>query len=99
MQNLSPASGYQLALNEGTHQPDDVQREAVSRLEMIYQELTAKPAETEQNGGLKAAFGRLLGKKSATGPRAGARSIYVGRGRSRKNLADGHVLPEPAGGA
>lgn len=63
MQNLSPASRYQLALNEGTHQPDDVQREAVSRLEMIYQELTAKPAETEQNGGLKAAFGRLLGKK------------------------------------
>ena len=56
MQNLSPASRYQLALNEGTHQPDDVQREAVSRLEMIYQELTAKPAETEQNGGLKAAF-------------------------------------------
>ena len=64
MQNLSPASRYQLALNEGTHQPDDVQREAVSRLEMIYQELTAKPAETEQNGGLKAAFGRLLGKKT-----------------------------------
>jgi cell division protein ZapE len=63
MQSLSPASRYQLALNEGTHQPDDVQREAVSRLDMIYQELTAKPAETEQNGGLKAAFGRLLGKK------------------------------------
>ena len=53
MQNLSPASRYQLALNVGTHQPDDVQREAVNRLEMIYQELTAKPAEVEQNGGLK----------------------------------------------
>jgi cell division protein ZapE len=63
MQNLSPASRYQHALNEGSHQPDDVQREAVNRLEMIYQELTAKPAEIEQNGGLKAAFGRLLGKK------------------------------------
>ncbi|RTO94056.1 cell division protein ZapE [Enterobacter roggenkampii] len=85
MQNLSPASRYQLALNEGTHQPDDVQREAVSRLEMIYQELTAKPAETEQNGGLKAAFGRLLGKKT---PQAHApvRGLYmwggVGRGKT-----------------
>lgn len=64
MQNLSPASRYQLALNEGTHQPDDVQREAVNRLDTIYQELTAKPAEGEQTGGLKAALGRLLGKKS-----------------------------------
>jgi hypothetical protein len=30
---------------------------------MIYQELTAKPAEVVQSG-LKAAFGRLLGKKA-----------------------------------
>ncbi|MCM7621300.1 MULTISPECIES: cell division protein ZapE [Enterobacter] len=85
MQNLSPASRYQLALNEGTHQPDDVQREAVNRLEMIYQELTAKPAETEQNGGLKAAFGRLLGKK-APQAHAPARGLYmwggVGRGKT-----------------
>jgi Predicted ATPase len=85
MQNLSPASRYQLALNEGTHQPDDVQREAVSRLEMIYQELTAKPAETEQNGGLKAAFGRLLGKK-APQAHAPVRGLYmwggVGRGKT-----------------
>ena len=51
MQNLSPASRYQLALNEGTHQPDDVQREAVNRLDTIYQELTAKPAEGEQSSG------------------------------------------------
>ena len=85
MQNLSPASRYQLALNEGTHQPDDVQREAVSRLEMIYQELTVKPAETEQNGGLKAAFGRLLGKK-APQAHAPVRGLYmwggVGRGKT-----------------
>jgi cell division protein ZapE len=83
MQNLSPASRYQLALNEGTHQPDDVQREAVNRLEMIYQELTAKPAEVEQNGGLKAAFGRLLGKK-APQAHAPVRGLYVGRRRARK---------------
>lgn len=64
MQSLSPSSRYQLALNEGSHQPDDVQREAVNRLDTIYQELTAKPAEAVQSGGLKAAFGRLLGKKN-----------------------------------
>ena len=85
MQNLSPASRYQLALNEGTHQPDDVQREAVNRLEMVYQELTAKPAEVEQNGGLKAAFGRLLGKK-APQAHAPVRGLYmwggVGRGKT-----------------
>jgi cell division protein ZapE len=64
MQSLSPSSRYLHALNEGSHQPDDVQREAVNRLDVIYQELTAKPAEIVQHGGLKAAFGRFLGKKS-----------------------------------
>ncbi|KJT62805.1 ATPase, partial [Salmonella enterica subsp. enterica serovar Heidelberg str. RI-11-013343] len=33
MQSLSPTSRYLQALNEGTHQPDDVQKEAVNRLE------------------------------------------------------------------
>ncbi|MCR1552121.1 cell division protein ZapE [Enterobacter cloacae] len=85
MQNLSPASRYQLALDEGSHQPDDVQREAVNRLDTIYQELTAKPAEAGQSGGLKAALGRLLGKKEqqATPP---VRGLYmwggVGRGKT-----------------
>lgn len=64
MQNLSPASRYQLALDEGSHQPDDVQREAVNRLDTLFHELTAKPAESGQSCGLKAALSRLLGKKS-----------------------------------
>lgn len=85
MQNLSPASRYQLALDEGSHQPDDVQREAANRLDTIYQELTAKPAEAGQSGGLKAALGRLLGKKEqqANPP---VRGLYmwggVGRGKT-----------------
>jgi hypothetical protein len=94
MQSLSPTSRYQLALNEGSHQPDDVQREAVSRLDTIYQELQKNPLKSKSGG--KAAFRRLL-EKSATGSRAGARPVYVGRRRARKNLADGPVLPEPAG--
>ncbi|WP_297116788.1 cell division protein ZapE [Enterobacter sp. ECC-175] len=85
MQSLSPASRYQHALNEGSHQPDDVQREAVNRLDTLYQELTAKPAEAAQGGGLKAAFGRLLGKKEPQG-NAPVRGLYmwggVGRGKT-----------------
>lgn len=85
MQNLSPSSRYQLALNEGTHQPDDVQREAVNRLDTIYQEILAKPADAVQSSGLKAAFGRLLGKKEPT-VNAPVRGLYmwggVGRGKT-----------------
>ena len=95
MQILSPASRYQLALNEGTHQPDDVQREAVNRLEMIYQALTAKPAEVEQSGGLKAAFGRLLGKTPQA--QAPVRGLYMWGGVGRGKPADGSVLSQPAG--
>ncbi|MCK7079620.1 cell division protein ZapE [Enterobacter bugandensis] len=98
MQILSPASRYQLALNEGTHQPDDVQREAVNRLEMIYQALTAKPAEVEQNGGLKAAFGRLLGKKAPQAQaQAPVRGLYMwgGVGRGKTWLMDLFYLSLP----
>ncbi|EKS7194024.1 cell division protein ZapE [Enterobacter ludwigii] len=96
MQNLSPASRYQLALNEGTHQPDDVQREAVNRLDMIYQELTAKPAESEQSGGLKAALGRLLGKKEPQ-THAPVRGLYMwgGVGRGKTWLMDLFYLSLP----
>lgn len=96
MQILSPASRYQLALNEGTHQPDDVQRKAVNRLEMIYQALTAKPAEVEQSGGLKAAFGRLLGKK-APQAHAPVRGLYMwgGVGRGKTWLMDLFYLSLP----
>ncbi|EMM7218490.1 cell division protein ZapE [Enterobacter bugandensis] len=96
MQILSPASRYQLALNEGTHQPDNVQREAVNRLEMIYQALTAKPAEVEQSGGLKAAFGRLLGKK-APQAQAPVRGLYMwgGVGRGKTWLMDLFYLSLP----
>jgi cell division protein ZapE len=85
MQNLSPTSRYQQALDEGTHQPDDVQREAVNRLNVIYQELTQQMPASAQSGGLKAAFGRLLGKKEPQTV-APVRGLYmwggVGRGKT-----------------
>jgi len=85
MQSLSPTSRYQQALDEGTHQPDDVQRDAVNRLSSIYQKLTTEPAESVQNSGLKAAFGRLMGKKEPQTV-APVRGLYmwggVGRGKT-----------------
>ena len=62
MQSLSPTSRYLLALKEGSHQPDDVQQEAVSRLDTIYRELQEKPAAAAPaGGGLRAKFSKLLG--------------------------------------
>ncbi len=85
MQTLSPLEHYQQALQEGTHQPDDVQRDAVNRLNFIYEQLTARPTEAAPAGGLKAAFGRLLGKK-ASPTQASVRGLYmwggVGRGKT-----------------
>lgn len=85
MQYLSPTSRYKQALDEGTHQPDDVQREAVNRLNVIYQELTQQMPASAQSGGLKAAFGRLLGKKEPQTV-APVRGLYmwggVGRGKT-----------------
>jgi len=85
MQNLSPTSRYLQALQDKSHQPDDVQCEAVSRLDAIYQELTAKRAEPPQEQGLKAAFSKLLGKRPSAPP-APVRGLYmwggVGRGKT-----------------
>ena len=63
MQSLSPTSRYLQALNDGSHQPDNVQQEAVNRLETIYQELTTITPPAAQESGLMARFGKLLGKR------------------------------------
>ncbi|MBL5900672.1 cell division protein ZapE [Lelliottia amnigena] len=89
MQSLSPTSRYQQALDEGTHQPDDVQRDAVNRLNSIYQKLTTEPTETAQTSGLKAAFGRLLGKKEPqTAPPIRGLYMWGGVGRGKTWLMD-----------
>ncbi len=85
MQSLSPSSHYQQALASGQYQPDDIQREAVSRLDIIWQELqAATPGETFQ-GGIKSTLGKLFGKHSSA-RRKLARGLYmwggVGRGKT-----------------
>ncbi len=100
MQSLSPTSRYLLALKEGSHQPDDVQQEAVSRLDTIYQELQTQPAPVASGGGLRAKFGKLLGKREPVVEAAPVRGLYMWGGVGRgENLADGPVLPESAGRA
>jgi len=85
MQSITPTSRYLQALEAGSHQPDDVQREAVSRLDAIYQELTTLPAASPASTGLRAKFGKLLGKREPTASTP-VRGLYmwggVGRGKT-----------------
>ena len=96
MQSLSPTSRYLTALKEGSHQPDDVQKEAVTRLDTIYQQLIAEQEPTQQSGGLMAKFSKLLGKRD-TASREPVRGLYMwgGVGRGKTWLMDlfYHSLP------
>ncbi|AFJ45487.1 putative ATPase [Shimwellia blattae DSM 4481 = NBRC 105725] len=87
MHTLSPTSRYQQALDEGNYKPDDVQREAVSRLNIIWQELTStSPAAPATASKVKSTFGRLFGKRSPEPAPAPVRGLYmwggVGRGKT-----------------
>lgn len=96
MQSLSPTSRYLQALNDGSHQPDNVQQEAVNRLETIFQELTTRTRPVPQESGLMARFGKLLGKREPT-ENMPVRGLYMwgGVGRGKTWLMDlfYHSLP------
>ena len=96
MQSLSPTSRYQQALNDGSHQPDNVQQEAVNRLETIFQALTTPARPAPQESGLMARFGKLLGKRESP-INAPVRGLYMwgGVGRGKTWLMDlfYHSLP------
>ena len=85
MQSVTPTSQYLKALNEGSHQPDDVQKEAVSRLEIIYQELINSTPPAPRTSGLMARVGKLWGKREDT-KHMPVRGLYmwggVGRGKT-----------------
>ncbi|EBU3694875.1 cell division protein ZapE [Salmonella enterica] len=96
MQSLSPTSRYLQALNDGSHQPDNVQKEAVNRLEAIYQEVIAKKTPVTSPGGLIARLGKLLGKNEPDA-QIPVRGLYMwgGVGRGKTWLMDlfYHSLP------
>jgi len=98
MQSITPTSRYLEALSTGSHQPDDVQRETVARLDTIYQELTSRShPEAVSSGGLRATFSKLLGKREPVAVTS-VRGLYMwgGVGRGKTWLMDlfYHSLPE-----
>ncbi|ATF47712.1 cell division protein ZapE [Citrobacter werkmanii] len=96
MQSVSPTSRYLQALNDGSHQPDNVQQEAVNRLDIIFQELTAPARPALQESGLIARFSKFLGKREPT-KSTPVRGLYMwgGVGRGKTWLMDlfYHSLP------
>ncbi|MBR9957791.1 AFG1 family ATPase [Cronobacter sakazakii] len=98
MQSISPTSRYHQALKEGTHQPDDVQHEAVNRLNLIWQGLSQKTdAPAPARSGLLTKVGKLFGKREEALSEAPVRGLYMwgGVGRGKTWLMDlfFHSLP------
>lgn len=96
MQSLSPTSRYLRALNEGTHQPDDVQKEAVDRLETLYQALTAKKIVGYATRRSDSATGEII-RQNEPDAQIPVRGLYMwgGRGARQNWLMDlfYHSLP------
>lgn len=86
MQTKSPLALYQRALENGEYQPDDIQREAVTRLDGIYQALSQRgPAAAAPTKGLFGRLNKLMGK-GKNELQTPVRGLYmwggVGRGKT-----------------
>jgi len=86
MQTMSPLALYQQALENGEYQPDDVQREAITRLDGIYQALVStRPSAHPPTKGVLGKLNKLLAKGKDES-QASVRGLYmwggVGRGKT-----------------
>ncbi|CAK6497139.1 Cell division protein ZapE [Pantoea sp. Nvir] len=86
MQTLSPLARYEQALSQGDFKPDDVQRDAITRLDAVQRALLARQPEQPASGkGLFGRLSRLMGKEK-TDAQAPVRGLYmwggVGRGKT-----------------
>jgi len=85
MQNISPLLCYQQTLSQGDYQPDDVQRDAITRLDTLWQQFTVQKPEQAASG-LRARLGKLLGKSRGAAVQEPIRGLYmwggVGRGKT-----------------
>lgn len=86
MQTLSPLARYEQALSQGDYKPDDVQRAAITRLDVIQQALRDRQAAAPADGkGMLGRLAKLIGKSKAE-PLSPVRGLYmwggVGRGKT-----------------
>ncbi|WP_431224878.1 cell division protein ZapE [Serratia sp. L9] len=97
MQAQSPLSRYQQALDAGEYQADEVQRQAVTQLDSIYQALQQTPTPTNNNSGLRYKLQRWLGKEEENPKQRPVQGLYMwgGVGRGKTWLMDlfFHSLP------
>ncbi|EFE96442.1 cell division protein ZapE [Serratia odorifera] len=97
MQSQSPLSRYQQALDAGEYQADEVQRQAISRLDGIYHQLLQAPKSRATGGGLRSKLGRWLGKGGEPAAQTPVQGLYMwgGVGRGKTWLMDMffHSLP------
>ncbi|MFP7609083.1 cell division protein ZapE [Serratia quinivorans] len=98
MQAQSPLSRYQRLLAAGEYQADEVQMEAVTQLDHIYQALLQQtPAVSAPAAGLRGKLNRWLGKSSETAQQRPVQGLYMwgGVGRGKTWLMDMffHSLP------
>ncbi|AOM42163.1 cell division protein ZapE [Xenorhabdus hominickii] len=86
MSPITPSSLYQSALSDGQYQPDDVQRNTVTRLDIIHRNLiNARSCLSQQPKGLKGMLGKLFGRQAPERCRP-VQGLYmwggVGRGKT-----------------
>ncbi len=86
MQTSSPLARYEQALSQGDFKPDDVQRDAITRLDAVQRALIARQPEPSANGkGLFGRLSRLMGKEKSEA-QTPVRGLYmwggVGRGKT-----------------
>lgn len=97
MQTSSPLARYEQALSQGEFRPDDVQREAITRLDALQQALVARQqAAAPASSGLLGRLSKLIGKEKNATPQP-VRGLYMwgGVGRGKTWLMDMffHSLP------
>ncbi|ENA1772849.1 cell division protein ZapE [Yersinia ruckeri] len=97
MQLSTPTARYQQALAAGEYQPDEVQRQAVEQLDIIYRALCDRATQPKPTPGLRYRLSRLLGKPVGQAAIQPVQGLYMwgGVGRGKTWLMDlfFHSLP------
>ena len=90
MQTSSPLARYEQALSLGDYQPDDVQRDAITRLDRIQQALTARQHDARsESKGLFGRLSKLMGKeKNPAQPPVRGLYMWGGVGRGKTWVMD-----------